>query len=74
MIKNQNTITGEEVFISEVELRRRLGISRRTAHNWRKSATAKLPFVRVPGSRLIRYHWPTIQNFLLRQQKNGGDL
>ena len=56
-------------FIDETELRRRLGVSRRTIFGWRKSA--KLPFVRIPGGRLIRYHWPTIESFLLRQQSGA---
>jgi hypothetical protein len=70
MIQNLQQVEPPETaeFIGEEELRRRLGVSRRTIFGWRESA--KLPFVRIPGSRLIRYHWPTIQNFLLRQQRN----
>ena len=59
-----------KTFIDEAELRRRLGTSRRTIFSWRVSG--KIPFVRIPGSRLIRYHWPSIENFLLRQQKGGA--
>ena len=67
----QNVTPSESVFIDETELRRRLGVSRRTIFSWLTSA--KIPFVRIPGSRLIRYHWPSIENFLLRQQKGGAE-
>jgi hypothetical protein len=54
-------------FQSESEIRPLLGKpSRRTMANWRKRG---LPFVRLPGSRLIRYHWPSVQDYFLRQQK-----
>jgi len=59
-----------KTFIDEAELRRRLGTSRRTIFSWRVSG--KIPFVRIPGSRLIRYHWPSIESYLLRQQKGGA--
>jgi excisionase family DNA binding protein len=51
-------------FIDTVELCRRLGCSRRTTSNLRE--TGKLPAVIL--GRLVRYHWPTVQATLLRQQ------
>jgi excisionase family DNA binding protein len=51
-------------FIDTVELCRRLGCSRRTTTNLRKRA--KLPAIIL--GRLVRYHWPTVQEHLLRQQ------
>jgi hypothetical protein len=73
MIQNtdQPKEPSEAGFIGEAELCRRLNLSRRTIFHWRNSAQVKLPFVRIPGSRLIRYHWPSIQDFLLRQQRGG---
>jgi phage terminase Nu1 subunit (DNA packaging protein) len=53
-------------FLSESEILPRLGVSRRTIANWRQRG---LPFVKLPGSRLLRYHWPSVENYLLRQQK-----
>jgi hypothetical protein len=69
----QSALANTQEFIDEIELRRRLKVSRRTIFSWRTSAKVSIPFVRIPGSRLIRYHWPSIQNFLLRQQRNGGE-
>jgi hypothetical protein len=56
-------------FIGEEELRRRLNVSRRTIFSWRTTAKSKIPFVKI--GRLVRYHWPTVQTFLLRQQRNA---
>ncbi len=51
-------------FIDTVELCRRLGCSRRTTTNLREKG--KLPAVIL--GRLVRYHWPTVEATLLRQQ------
>ena len=51
-------------FIDTVELCRRLGCSRRTTNNLREKG--KLPAVIL--GRLVRYHWPTVEATLLRQQ------
>ena len=51
-------------FIDTVELCRRLGCSRRTATNLRQRG--KLPAVIL--GRLVRFHWPSVQSTLLRQQ------
>jgi hypothetical protein len=52
-------------FIDDRELCERLGICRRTASILRKKG---LPFIRVGG---IRYHWPSIESWMLRQQRGG---
>jgi len=54
-------------FINSEELRRRLPICRRTEKNHRDKG--RLPFVQL-GRRVI-YHWPTVQQALLRQQRGG---
>jgi excisionase family DNA binding protein len=51
-------------FIDTLELCRRLGCSRRTTTNLRERG--KLPAVIL--GRLVRYHWPTVEATLLRQQ------
>jgi hypothetical protein len=56
----------DAVFINEVELLRRIPVSRRTLFTWR--ASGKLPFVNLGGRRNL-FHWPTIQEALLRHQK-----
>jgi hypothetical protein len=52
-------------FINERELCERLNICRRTASNLRNKG---LPFIRAGG---IRYHWPSIESWMLRQQRGG---
>jgi hypothetical protein len=69
--ENTSTAQPKEVeFIDEVELLKRLPVSRRTIFQWRVSG--KLPFLRVPGSRRILFHWPTLRQALLRLERNGG--
>jgi predicted site-specific integrase-resolvase len=53
-------------FQSESAILPRVGVSRRTLKNWRDRGL--IPFVRLPGSRLIKYHWPSVEAALLRQQ------
>ena len=52
-------------FIDTVELCRRLGCSRRTTANLRERGT--LPAVIL--GRLVRYHWPSVEAALIRQQR-----
>ncbi|HUS13121.1 MAG TPA: helix-turn-helix domain-containing protein [Pyrinomonadaceae bacterium] len=64
----QNTASeANRGFIEELELQRVLPLSRRTLANHRNNG--KLPFVRI--GRRILYHWPTVEAFLLRQQRGG---
>jgi predicted site-specific integrase-resolvase len=62
------TARAEPDFLSESELLRRLPVSRRTLTNWRKSG--RLPFVKLPGSRRVLCHWPSIAESLLRSQQS----
>jgi len=54
-------------FIHEDELCARLQISRGTAVNYRRDG--KLPYAKL--GRLILYHWPTVEQALLRQSVGG---
>jgi predicted site-specific integrase-resolvase len=56
-------------FINEKQLLQRLPVSRRTLTNWRNKG--QIPFVRLPGSRRVFYHWQSIEAALLRMQRNG---
>jgi hypothetical protein len=58
---------GDAGFIDETELISRLKISRGTAINHRKAGL--LPFVKLGHA--VRYHWPTVEAALLRQQRGG---
>src|SRR5262245_40709617 len=64
-VEEQLDARGE--IISDPEFCNRLQISRRTAHDWREQG--KVPFIRLPGTKAIRYHWPTVLSSLLRTQK-----
>jgi predicted site-specific integrase-resolvase len=57
----------DDGFLSEIQILPRVGISRRTMKNWRDRGL--IPFVRLPGSRLVKYHWPSVEAAILRQQK-----
>jgi len=69
-IVSQEVVTakGEQaVFVDTTEVLRRIPISRRTLTNWRDKG--KIPFVRMGGRRIL-FHWPSLQQALLRQQRN----
>jgi hypothetical protein len=55
-------------FIDTPELLRRLPVCRKTLNNWRQAN--KLPYIQAGGRRVL-YHWPSVQNALLRQQRGG---
>lgn len=55
-------------FIDERELLRRVPVSRRTIFEWRGSG--KIPFVHLGGRRVL-FHWPSVCEALLRQQRNS---
>jgi len=61
----QTTSMTDEGFITEDELVERLKISRGTAINHRKNGL--LPFVKLGHA--VRYHWPSVQESLLRRQR-----
>lgn len=56
-------------FIGNDELLKRLPVSIGTLQNWRRAG--KLPFVKLSGRRVL-YHWPTVEQAILRMQKGGG--
>jgi excisionase family DNA binding protein len=53
-------------YLSASEVAARLGVSVPTIHNWTKAGD--LPVVQLPCSRLLRYHWPSVEIILLRTQ------
>jgi hypothetical protein len=59
---------GEGEFIDERELLRRIPVSRRTLFSWREKQ--KIPFVNL-GTRRILFHWDSVREALLRQQRGG---
>lgn len=63
--------TGKEPsFIDTNELLQRLPISRRTLANWRTSG--KIPYVCLAGGRVL-FHWPSVEEALLRRQHGGTE-
>ena len=67
--ESPGTGRGESEFLSESELLKRLPVCRRTLTSWRKRG--QIPFVRLPGSRRVIYHWQSIEAALLRMQQCG---
>ena len=60
----------EADFIETEALMPRVGVkSRRTINAWRKNG---LPFVKIPGSRLVKFHWPSVRDWLMRQQRGAA--
>jgi Helix-turn-helix domain len=55
-------------FIDEPELRRRLPVSRRTIHNWRRAG--KIPSI-VIGRRVL-FCWENVADALRRLERGGG--
>jgi len=60
----------ETVFHSECQILPRLGVSRRTLKNWRDRGL--IPYCKLPGTRLVKYHWPSVEKAILRMQRNAG--
>lgn len=56
-------------FLKSQECARLIGVSVPTLDNWRRDG--KIPFVRCPG-RSVRFHWPSVEQALLRMQRGGG--
>jgi hypothetical protein len=55
----------DEIIVSS-EFRNRVKVSRRTEYEWRERGL--LPYIKMPDSRLILYHWPSVLGALLRMQ------
>ena len=64
-LNDDSPVAAHEI-MNEETLRTKLPVSKRTLKNWRDEGS--LPFIRLPGSRLVFYHWPSVQAALLRQQ------
>ncbi len=58
----------ESSFITEMQLLRKLQVSRRTVFSWR--IAGKIPTVKL-GRRTL-YHWPSVEAALLRCQRGGA--
>ena len=56
-------------FLTVAELQQRIPVSRRTIFAWRKQGW--LPSVQA-GTKIL-FHWPSVENALLRQQRGGGE-
>jgi predicted site-specific integrase-resolvase len=65
----QSAPPSEAAFIDEKELLRRVPVSRRTLFSWRE--TGRIPFVRVGSGRRVVFHWASVEQALLRQQRGG---
>lgn len=58
-------IEGQEGFLDEHAVLKRIPVSRKTLYNWR--LTGKVPFIKI-GKRNL-FFWPSVQGALLRMQK-----
>jgi hypothetical protein len=56
-----------KAFIDEQEMLRRLPISRRTLHNWRR--TRKIPSIKI--GRRVLYCWENVADALRRLERGG---
>ena len=61
---------GEGAFLSFEQLLPKLPVCARSAREWTR--TGVLPSIRLPGSRRRLYHWPSVEQALLRRQSGGG--
>ena len=66
----QTAPSGETGFIDEKQLLARVPVSRRTLYHWRE--TGKIPYVNLGGRRVL-FHWPSVEQALLRYQRGAGD-
>jgi predicted site-specific integrase-resolvase len=66
---NQTATAETPDFINEKELLKRIPVSRRTAFTWVQSG--KLPCVKINRRKL--FHWPSVEQALLRQQHGGTE-
>jgi predicted DNA-binding transcriptional regulator AlpA len=67
-IKQSSGQSNESSFITEMQLLKKLSISRSTVFTWRMSG--KIPTVKL-GRRTL-YHWPSVEAALLRCQRGGA--
>ena len=55
-------------FIDSGEMLKRIPVCLATLQNWRRAGN--IPFITGPGRRVL-YHWPTVEQALLRMQRGG---
>ena len=65
--KQETAPGGTSDFINTTVFLQRVPVSRRTLSNWRREG--KIPFVNVGGRRVL-FHWPSVEQALLRAQRN----
>lgn len=58
-------------FLSFEQILPRLPVGARLAREWTR--TGIIPSIRLPGSRRVLFHWPSVESALLRRQR-GGDV
>jgi hypothetical protein len=59
----------ERPFLTVAELQKKIPVSRRTIFSWRKAGW--LPSVQAGGAKIL-FHWKSVENALLRQQRGGA--
>jgi hypothetical protein len=64
---NQTAPASGDTFLDEKQILARLPICRRTLFNWR--ASGKIPHLKI-GRRNL-FHWPSVEQALLRQQRGA---
>lgn len=64
------TSGGDAALLTTAEVLQRLRISRRTLATW--LTRGLVPAIRMPGSRRLLWHWPTLLHALLRHQRGGA--
>jgi len=59
----------ERPFLTVAELQKKIPVSRRTIFAWRKAGW--LPSVQAGGTKIL-FHWKSVEDALLRQQRGGA--
>lgn len=54
-------------FLTTAELLQKIPVCRRTLSNW--IAGGQIPYVKIPGSRKLLFHWGSVHEALLRLQR-----
>ena len=67
-LDTQKAPPSEAEFIDTPQFLAKVPISRRTLQEWRDKGL--IPWVNTKGRRVL-FHWPSVQQALLRQQRNG---
>ena len=62
-------LQGERPFLTCAELQQKIPVSRRTIFAWRKAGW--LPSVQAGGAKIL-FHWKSVEDALLHQQRGGA--